>query len=308
MMVELINVLGSLITGFTVAATAKALLDARTGAIDNDTKRLIQSCKFYQFFTRWIEDLKIFFKPRIKSRNALWSALLRVPNVETYLRRGEANDQWDVNSWISREVFRCGLKCLGAFCLLLLFMSPLAALSFGVLFGYFQYLLAQIRLAQRSKSWQSRFHQRLPFSIDLIALTMKAGSTIEQSLKAVLEENINHPIGDEFEIITQQHQNGTPLLECFENFRDRMHDKDVNEIVFTAINAERYGGANADTYLRLADQMRIRRSQRAEKAIGEAKTMMALPNFLFFLAGLLAIAGPTVLQLCQTAGESGFLF
>ena len=42
-MVELINVLGSLITGFTVAATAKALLDARTGAIDNDTKRLIQS-------------------------------------------------------------------------------------------------------------------------------------------------------------------------------------------------------------------------------------------------------------------------
>ena len=307
-MFEFIYILGSLMTGFAVAVTANALLDAQAAAIDSDTKRLIQSCEFYQFFARWIEDLKAFFKPRIKSHTSVWSTMLRVTNVESYLRRGEDTDQWDVNSWISREVFRCGLKWLVASCLLLLFMSPLPALLFGGLLGYFQYLLAQIRLTQRSKSWNSRFHQRLPFSIDLIALTMKAGSTIDQSLKAVLEENHGHPIGDEFEIITQQHQNGTPLLECFENFRDRMSDKDVNEIVFTAINAERYGGANADTYLRLADQMRIRRSQRAEKAIGEAKTMMALPNFLFFLAGLLAIAGPTVLQLWESVQKNGSLF
>ena len=152
-MSEYLNILGSLMAGFAIAAIANALLDARAGAIDSDTKRLIQGCEFYQFFARWIEDLKAFIKPRIKSRTSVWSTLLRVSNVETYLRRGETNDQWDVNSWISREVFRCGLKWLGATCLLLMFMQPIPALLFGSLLGYFQYLLAQIRLTQRSKSW-----------------------------------------------------------------------------------------------------------------------------------------------------------
>ena len=132
---------------------------------------------------------------------------------------------------------------------------------------------------------------------------MKAGSTIDQSLQAVRDENEGHTIGDEFKEIVQQHQNGTPLLECFENFRKRMRDKDVNEVVFTATNAERYGAANADTYLRLATQMRDRRSQRAEKMIGEAKTMMALPNFLFLMSGALAIVGPFSLQMAQAVKD-----
>ena len=55
--------------------------------------------------------------------------------------------------------------------------------------------------------------------------------------------------------------------------------------------------------MRLADQMRIRRSQRAEKLIGEAKTMMALPNFLFLLSGALAIVGPFGLQMAEALGD-----
>jgi len=291
-MSEYVHILGSLMAGTAVAMTTLALLGAAPKTVEDKTKRIIKHCDFYRFFLRWIEDLKAFLAPRIKSRTSILATLLRVNNVEYNLRRGENCDHWDINSWVSREVFRSGVIGLVAFGFMLLFVSPFAAAFYAALISYFKYLLTQINLAKRSKSWNCQFHQRLPFTIDLIALTMKAGSTIEQSLNAVLEENEGHPIADEFGLILQQHQNGTPLLECFENFRDRMRDKDVNEIVFTAINAERYGGANADTYLGLAEQMRMRRSQRAEKAIGEAKTMMALPNLLFLMAGMLAIAGP----------------
>lgn len=295
-MSEYIYIAGSLMVGATVTLASAALLGAAPKKIDDRTQRVVSKCDFYRFFVTWIEDLKIYLAPKIKSRTSIFATLLRVNNVENNLRRGESCADWDVNSWISREVFRCGITGLVAFSFMLLFVSPYVALFYAGLIGYFKFLLAQVNLAKRSKSWHTQFHQRLPFSVDLIALTMKAGSTIEQSLGSVLEENEGHPIAEEFGLILQQHQNGTPLLECFENFRDRMRDKDVNEIVFTAINAERYGGANADTYLGLADQMRVRCSQRAEKAIGEAKTMMALPNFLFFMAGMLAIAGPFGLE------------
>ena len=293
---EWINTCGTLLMGTAMCAAAIALLGSPGRSANTATRRMREGCEFFRFFSVWIEDLNKVLQPRIKTQTSIWATLLRVQNVQRHLRRGANNELFDVETWIARELFRSGLKgaAIGLFSLL---MMPLhMGLFLGLMLGFLFYFLEQVKLANQSTLWHARFHQRLPFAIDLIALTMKAGTTIDQSLQSVLDENPDHPIGDEFKLIVQQHQNGTPLEECFENFRNRMRDRDVNEIAFTAINAERYGGANADTYLRLADQMRVRRSQRAEKAIGEAKTMMAFPNFLFLLSGTLAIAGPLVLD------------
>ena len=302
-MMYMLNNIGTVLVGLSTGFAAFALLNDHGRTRNNDTRRLWEGCGFYRFFFVWIEDLKKFVQPRIKSRASIWSGILRTYNAQLYLRRGEENDAWSVDSWIARELFRSILKGFACSLVLLRFLPIPMAVFLGVMLSCLFYLMAHMKLAQQSKLWQARFHQRLSFSIDLMALTMKAGSTIDQSLQAVLDENEGHPIGDEFKEIVQQHQNGTPLLECFENFRKRMRDKDVNEVVFTATNAERYGAANADTYLRLATQMRDRRSQRAEKMIGEAKTMMALPNFLFLMSGALAIVGPFSLQMAQAVKD-----
>ncbi|MDB2686171.1 type II secretion system F family protein [Mariniblastus sp.] len=296
---DMIGNIGSVLIGVSAFGFASAILGDHGRSKAADTRRLWENCEFFRFFYVWIEDLKKILQPKIKTRTSIWANLLRVQNTNLHLRRGEKNDSWDVDSWIARELFRSLLKGCSIGVLVLLFLPVHMAVFVGLMLSFLFYFLGQLQLAQRSKLWHTQFHQRLSFSVDLIALTMKAGSTIDQSLQAVLDENRNHPIGDEFGLIVQQHQNGTPLLECFDNFRKRMRDKDVNEVVFTAINAERYGSANADTYLRLADQMRIRRSQRAEKCIGEAKTMMALPNFMFLLSGALAIVGPFGLKMWQ---------
>lgn len=294
---DMLNTLGTLLVGLAAGCFSVAVLSDHGRSKDENTRRLWEGCDFYRFFFVWVEDLRKFVQPRIKTRTSAWASILRARNTDLYLRRGEENESWDVDNWIARELFRSALKGCGIGLFMLTCLPIHMACFVGVMLTFLFYFLAQHQLTQRSKLWQSRFHQRLSFSIDLIALTMKAGSTIDQSLQAVLNENEGHPIGDEFGEIVRQHQHGTPLLECFDNFRKRMRDKDVNEVVFTAINAERYGGANADTYLGLADQMRIRRSQRAEKAIGEAKTMMALPNFLFLMSGALAIVGPFGLKM-----------
>lgn len=303
MNMETLGNLGAILAGLATSIVAMALLSDHGYARNDDNRRLWDGCDFYRFFFAWIDDLKTFIEPRIKSRTSALAGILRAPNVQLHLRRGEEEDFWDVDTWIARELFRSTLKGFACGLALLLVFPLHMAIFLGVMMSCLFYLMQQVKLTQKSKLWQARFHQRLSFSIDLIALTMKAGSTIDRSLQAVLDENEGHPIGDEFKEIVQQHQNGTPLEECFDNFRRRMRDKDVNEVVFTAINAERYGGANADTYLRLADQMRIRRSQRAEKLIGEAKTMMALPNFLFLLSGALAIVGPFGLQMAEALGD-----
>jgi tight adherence protein C len=136
------------------------------------------------------------------------------------------------------------------------------------------------------------FKKRLPFSIDLMALMMDAGATFMESLVTVVAENRENPVAEELGELHKNVMSGRTLNAGLEEMRARMRDATIDEIVFSIVNSEKLGTPKSVTLLRLAEQMRMRRSQTIEKAIGNAQTMMAFPGFVIMIACLLIVAAP----------------
>ena len=168
------------------------------------------------------------------------------------------------------------------------------ALTAFVAFGYPYLALQNLNKAAHARI--DAIRRRLPYGIDLMALMMEAGAGFRESLEAVAAENHDHPLGQEFGKIHRALERGQTLRQTLTEFRDRMNQDDISEIVFSVLKAQELGTPLGQIFLTLADQMRLRRFQWAEKKAGEAETTIQYPTTLLLIACLMALVGPIVLE------------
>lgn len=168
--------------------------------------------------------------------------------------------------------------------------------------GYFVFALRSF--SARAARRRFLFERRLPFAVDLMALTMEAGAGFRESLEAVVRENAGHPVGQEFGQVMRELEHGQTLLQSLVHLRDRMGEDALNELVFAVNKAEELGTPLSQTFLRLAGQMRMRRSQAAEKAAGQANANITFPGLVTMVASLLLIMVPFVLYAISSASDS----
>ena len=178
-------------------------------------------------------------------------------------------------------------------------------LTMGILIGFASLVVIfKMRVSDMKKNAEQRmrdFRQRLPFAIDLMALMLEAGGEIRQCLSIVVAENDGHPVGEELGRIERSMQGGTSLLEALSQVQRRLDDESLGEVVFSIRSAEELGTPLGNTFLGLASQMRLKRSQNAEKLVGEAATMLPMANLIIMVAGLLIIVAPYAILMLREA-------
>jgi tight adherence protein C len=150
-------------------------------------------------------------------------------------------------------------------------------------------------MRDRANRRLARIRTRLPFAVDLIALTMEAGGGFQECLKTAVVENGEHPLTEELSEVLRQISLGRPRQEALKALQERLQDDDINELVF-AINKGEELGTPLSTILRdQAEQMRLKRSQRGEKAAAEAQVNIVFPGMVVMIACLLVVIAPIVL-------------
>ena len=70
-MMDMLNTLGTLLVGLAAGCFSVAVLSDHGRSKDENTRRLWEGCDFYRFFFVWVEDLRKFVQPRIKTRTCL---------------------------------------------------------------------------------------------------------------------------------------------------------------------------------------------------------------------------------------------
>jgi len=171
----------------------------------------------------------------------------------------------------------------------------MTAVVLGVGVALIYGVLAPKTVRDRANRRLARIRTRLPFAVDLIALTMEAGGGFQECLQTAVIENGEHPLTDELAEVLRQISLGRPRQEALRALRDRLHDDDINELVF-AINKGEELGTPLSTILRdQAEQMRLKRSQRGEKAAAEAQVNIVFPGMVVMIACLLVVIAPIVL-------------
>jgi tight adherence protein C len=169
--------------------------------------------------------------------------------------------------------------------------AVILAIVVAVVYGF----VTPRSVRDRAKKRLARIRIRLPFAVDLIALTMEAGGGFQECLQTAVAENGDHPLTDELAEVVRQISLGRPRNEALRAMQDRLQDDDINELVFAINKGEELGTPLSSILRDQAEQMRLKRSQRGEKAAAEAEVNIVFPGMVLMIACLLIVIAPIVL-------------
>ena len=126
----------------------------------------------------------------------------------------------------------------------------------------------------------------LPYNLDLLTLSVEAGLDFTGALNKVVEKGKSGPLRDEFMLVLKQLKMGKTREEALKNLIARVDLAALTSFVSALIQADKMGTSIGKVLRIQSTQLRIERSQRAEKLANEAPVKMLFP--------LIACIFPTV--------------
>jgi tight adherence protein C len=154
---------------------------------------------------------------------------------------------------------------------------------------------------------QQRIVRQLPDTLDLLTICVEAGLGLDQAIQRVVEKSDNE-LSEEFGRYLHETRLGRSRREAFQSMAYRMEVPDVTTFVAAVIQATDLGVSMSRILHVQADQMRVRRRQRAEQEAHRAPIKMVFPLvFLVFPSILIVLLGPSLLVL-REAGIFGSMF
>lgn len=188
-----------------------------------------------------------------------------------------------------------GLMVVGVFFVLILALEllnmtgkPLIASIPCSLFGL---VLPWMWLNDAVKKRHAQIVRDLPFNIDLLTLAVEAGLDFAAGVAKMVEKGKPGPVRDEFKIMLSQMRMGKSRADAMHEMAVRVGLPSFNSFLSSLIQADRLGTGLGKVLRIQAEQMRMERSQRAEKKAAEAPVKMLLPLICFIFPTIFIILG-----------------
>jgi len=201
--------------------------------------------------------------------------LSEIPTVDRFLSRFRFSQN------LQRLINQSGVSMkAGA---LILAMLSLGGLFFLIVSHYINNILAALAVAIIGGSlpyhyikWKIRkrkgdFESQLPDAIDLMTNALKAGFSLESSLRMVAHE-VPDPLGIEFGIAFEEQNLGISLTDALMNMTKRVRSDELNLMVAALLIHKRTGGNLAEVLEKIGntirDRFRMEREVRIHSAHG----------------------------------------
>ncbi|PTL76139.1 type II secretion system F family protein [Vitiosangium sp. GDMCC 1.1324] len=137
----------------------------------------------------------------------------------------------------------------------------------------------------------------LPYSLDLLTLSVEAGLDFTGALAKVVEKGKAGPLREELQIVLKQLKMGKTREEALKAMILRVDLPALTTFVTALIQADKMGTSLGKVLRIQSTQLRIDRTQRAEKLAGEAPVKMLFPLIAcIFPTVFMVLFGPIVFQ------------
>lgn len=151
------------------------------------------------------------------------------------------------------------------------------------------------RVAQRKRAIQ----RALPDAIDLLVISVEAGLGFDQALLRVVEKWDNE-LTREFARTLSEMRMGVPRRQALRDLAQRVNVDDLNIFIASLVQADQLGVSISQVLRAQANQMRLRRRQRAQELAHKAPIKMIFPMvFLIFPALYVVILGPAIPRIVE---------
>ncbi len=138
----------------------------------------------------------------------------------------------------------------------------------------------------------------LPYSLDLLTLSVEAGMDFTAALSKVVEKGKPGPLREEMQLVLKQLKMGKTREEALKSLIVRVDLPPLTTFVTALVQADKMGTSLGKVLRIQSTQMRMDRTQRAEKLANEAPVKMLFPLIAcIFPTVFMILFGPIVFAL-----------
>lgn len=191
--------------------------------------------------------------------------------------------------------------CLGI-CIVFLFIPDinplikLLILLFGLILGI---LIPRYYLKSKIKKRQRMIRQQMPDVMDLLSVSVQAGLGFDAALLRVGEQ-ASGPLMGELLGVYREIQMGKSRKEAFAGLSSRNSVEELKTFSGAMVQADQLGIPIRNVLSLQAQQLRLKRRQRAEEKAMKAPVKMMLPLVVFvFPVIFIILLGPSVIKIIQ---------
>jgi len=169
--------------------------------------------------------------------------------------------------------------------------------AFSLLFALFGAAYPLIWLRDKVKGRHLAIVRALPYDLDLLTLSVEAGLDFAAALGKVVDKGRKGPLADELAITLRELKLGKTREEALKNLAQRVELESLTGFVHALVQADKMGTPLGKILRILSTQMRVERTQRAEKLANEAPVKLLLPLIGFIFPTIfLMLFGPIAYQ------------
>jgi tight adherence protein C len=162
------------------------------------------------------------------------------------------------------------------------------------------YFLPELLLHSRGQERQQAIQLELPDTLDQMTIAVEAGLGFESAM-ARAGANGTGPLAEELVRTLQDIAVGQPRREAYLALADRTGVQDLRRFIRAVVQADQYGVSIADVLRTQAQEMRLKRRQRAEEKAMQIPVKVIFPLILCILPTLfIVLLGPAVMDIIAT--------
>jgi tight adherence protein C len=154
-------------------------------------------------------------------------------------------------------------------------------------------------LARKVEERRVEMQKALPDILDLLVISVEAGLGFDSALSRVVA-TVPGPLSQEFFRMLQETRVGVSRREAMRHLMDRTDLDELRSFLLAMIQAEAFGVTIANVLRVQADEMRVKRRQRAQEKAFAAPVKMVFPLvFCIFPALFIILLGPAAIQITE---------
>jgi tight adherence protein C len=163
------------------------------------------------------------------------------------------------------------------------------------------FVYPQLYLSQRIKKRQKNVRRAMPDALDLLTICVEAGLGFDAAIQKVAEKWTSD-LSLAFARVIQEIQLGKIRRDALRDMASRIGLAEMTSFVAAVIQSELLGVSLSKVLHIQADQMRVKRRQRAEEEARKAPIKMLIPMaLLIFPALIIVLITPAALKLLHSA-------
>jgi tight adherence protein C len=179
-------------------------------------------------------------------------------------------------------------------------LSPLIRIVAVALLGFVGFVVPDSLLNRRVEERQKEILRTLSDTLDLLTISVEAGLSLNAAIAQVVQ-NVPGVLSAEFARMLQEIQLGVPRADAFRNLAERTDVEELNAFALAMIQADVFGVSIASVLRTQAQQLRIKRRQRAEAKAQQTPVKIVFPLILCILPALfVVIVGPGAIQIWES--------